>query len=172
MVAPTVAPASPVVTFDELLRHNEEETARWRRFFDAHPQALEVPLSGEIPDVRQMLRHIFAVELIYAETVRGITRAKIVYKDFPYGSLAELFGMNDTARQHFRHALQQTTDWNEKLKYGDKERNFWITASRRKMFVHAMLHSLRHWAQLATALRQAGHKQDWMHDFIFTEVME
>ncbi len=160
------------VSFDELLRQNEEETARWRAFFEANPAALAVPLTGEIADARQMLRHIFAVELIYAENVVGRPRAKIVYEDFPYGTLDELFGMAEAARQHFQEAMRRNLDWNEKLQYGDKARNFWITATRRKMFLHAMFHSLRHWAQLATALRQAGFKQDWQHDFIFTKVME
>jgi hypothetical protein len=40
------------------------------------------------------------------------------------------------------------------------------------MFAHALFHSMRHWAQLATTLRQNGLKQDWQHDFIFTKVME
>ena len=34
-----------------------------------------------------------------------------------------------------------------------------------------MLHGIRHWAQIATALRKAGYKQDWPHDFIFTEAV-
>jgi uncharacterized damage-inducible protein DinB len=39
------------------------------------------------------------------------------------------------------------------------------------MFAHAMLHGVRHWAQLATALREAGHGTDWGHDFLFSDVM-
>jgi uncharacterized damage-inducible protein DinB len=36
---------------------------------------------------------------------------------------------------------------------------------------HALLHGVRHWAQLSTYLRQKGYKQDWQHDFIFSGVM-
>jgi uncharacterized damage-inducible protein DinB len=36
-----------------------------------------------------------------------------------------------------------------------------LRASERKMFAHAMLHGVRHWAQLATALREKGHGTDW-----------
>lgn len=174
MTAPTIAAVAPAITCDELLRHNEEETERWRGFFDHNPQLLDLPLGGEIADVRQMLRHIFAVELVYGELIRDIRRERVSLDNFPCGSVAELFGIGERARQHFRAALAATpvAGWNDKIEYGSKERKIFITASRRKMFIHAMLHSLRHWAQLATALRQAGHKQDWMHDFIFTEVME
>jgi uncharacterized damage-inducible protein DinB len=47
-----------------------------------------------------------------------------------------------------------------------------LTASRRKIFIHALLHGVRHWAQLAACLRQQGYKQDWQHDFIFTGVVK
>ena len=46
-----------------------------------------------------------------------------------------------------------------------------LSASKRKIFVHALLHGMRHWAQLATFLRQQGHKQPWQHDFIFSDVV-
>ena len=46
-----------------------------------------------------------------------------------------------------------------------------FTASRRKIFIHALLHGVRHWAQLSIHLRQKGYKQDWMHDFISSGVI-
>ena len=46
-----------------------------------------------------------------------------------------------------------------------------LRASKRKMFAHAMLHGVRYWAQLATAMREAGHGTDWGHDFLFSDVM-
>jgi hypothetical protein len=45
-------------------------------------------------------------------------------------------------------------------------------ASRRKIFIHALVHGVRHWAQLSTYLRQKGYKQDWQHDFIFSGVIK
>ncbi len=39
-------------------------------------------------------------------------------------------------------------------------------------FDEMLRHSMRHWAQLAMALRERGVEQDWKHDFIFTETME
>ena len=47
-----------------------------------------------------------------------------------------------------------------------------IRASKRKMFAHAMLHGVRHWAQLATALREAGYATNWGKDFLYSPVME
>jgi hypothetical protein len=47
-----------------------------------------------------------------------------------------------------------------------------LKASKRKMIVQALTHSIRHWAQLATSLRQQGMKQDWIHDFLMSKAME
>ena len=46
-----------------------------------------------------------------------------------------------------------------------------IRASKRKMYSHALLHSRRHWAQLAAVLREAGHATDRGKDFLYSDVM-
>jgi len=33
------------------------------------------------------------------------------------------------------------------------------------------VHGVRHWAQIATVLRQNDYPQDWPHDVIFTDAM-
>jgi uncharacterized damage-inducible protein DinB len=60
--------------------------------------------------------------------------------------------------------------WDEMMSFPAPTEN--MKASRRKCFTHAFLHGTRHWAQLATALRLAGYKQDWQHDFIFSPAMQ
>ena len=47
-----------------------------------------------------------------------------------------------------------------------------VHASRRKLFAHMQLHSMRHWAQLSSLLREAGYKTDWAKDFLFSEAIE
>jgi hypothetical protein len=37
-----------------------------------------------------------------------------------------------------------------------------VPLGARKIFIHALLHGVRYWAQLSTHLRQKGYKQDWM----------
>ncbi len=168
----SVATAPATVALDELLRHNEEETARWRGFFEKNPAALDVTWQSDVADVRQMVRHIFAVELLYAEVIHGTARAQIVYDDFRFATLDELFATHEQARELLRATLASALEWHEQLTFGGGERTWSRVGTRRKMFLHAMFHSMRHWAQLATVLRQAGFKQDWQHDFIFSQVME
>lgn len=172
----TDAPAKVAagINFDELLRHNEEETERWREFFRQHPDALDLSIDiAQSEDVRAMLVHIMAVELLYAERIQGIQRESISVADFPSASVDELFSTGARARATFRDLLDRYTeaDWNEIMGFGTKTSGS-LKASRRKMFTHTMLHSMRHWAQLATALRQNGLKQDWQHDFIFSKTVE
>lgn len=166
--------ATAAISFDELLRHNEEETERWHQFFRAHPEALDIVVDMAQSDtVRAVLVHIMAVELLYAERIQGIFRTTIAASDFPSGSVDEIFGIASHARAALHELLVRYSDaeWNERLTFPTKTAGQ-LTGSRRKIFVHAILHSMRHWAQLATALRQHGLKQDWQHDFIFTKVIE
>ncbi len=56
------------LTFDELLRHNEEETEHWHAWFGQNSGALDATVDvADTKDVRGMLLHIFAVELLYTE---------------------------------------------------------------------------------------------------------
>lgn len=167
------AAALASASFDELLRHNEEETERWRKFFAATPAALDVPMDmADMKTVRGAVLHIFVVEQLYGERLSGTTRERFSYDDFPADSLEQLFAYHQGALGHLRNLLDSYTEaqWSEPIEF--KARVMSITASRRKMFAHVLLHSMRHWAQVAMVLRQNGFKQDWQHDFIFTQVME
>ena len=166
--------AAAGITFDELLRHNEEETERWHEFFSTHPEALDITVDmAQSESIRAVLVHIMAVELLYSERIQGIFRATFAASDFPSGDVEALFRTGAKARASFRELLgpYSDQDWGETLSFPTKTAGT-LTASRRKIFVHAMLHSMRHWAQLATTLRQKGFKQDWQHDFLFTKVIE
>lgn len=44
-----------------------------------------------------------------------------------------------------------------------------VSASAGKMVAHMLVHGIRHYAQLATALRAQGHPQPWQHDLILGE---
>jgi uncharacterized damage-inducible protein DinB len=83
-----------------------------------------------------------------------------------------IFSVADSALLTWRKVLEKTHDekWDEIMSFPAPTKN--MRASRRKCFTHAFLHGTRHWAQLATALRRAGYKQDWQHDFIFSPAMQ
>ena len=160
------------ISFQELMHYNDAETRRWHEFLVQHPDALdlEVGIAGA-KDIRGLILHIVAVELRYAERLSGA--AVTPYEQLPTGSLDEIFSIGDTARQKIRQYLAQATeaDLGTVLTFETRTAGT-LSSSKRKIVAHVFLHGTRHWAQVATALRQRGHKQDWPHDFIFTDAME
>ncbi len=160
------------VSFQELMHYTEAETRRWQGLFQQHPDALdlEVGIAGA-KDIRGLVLHIFAVELRYAERLLGASVTS--YEQLPIGSLDEIFRIGDTARQKIRQYLAQATDADLRTVLTFETRTAGtLSSSKRKIVAHVHLHGTRHWAQIATALRQHGYKQDWPHDFIFTDALE
>jgi uncharacterized damage-inducible protein DinB len=161
------------ISFTELLAANEAETRNWRKWFDGQPASvLDVPLSIALAkNVREFLLHIFAVELRYAERLQGVSVT--AYETLPTGNIADLFGIGDKARAMYREYMARAGDKDlaTVIEFPTRTAGM-LRSSKRKIFLHAMLHGVRHWAQLATALREAGYPTNWAKDFLYSEVME
>ncbi len=160
------------VSFQELMHYNDAETRRWREFLEQHRDALDVQVDiAGAKDICGLIVHIFAVELRYAERLLGA--AATPYEQLPAGPLNEIFSIADTARQKLRHFLARATaaDLGTVLTFETRTAGA-LSSSKRKIVGHVLLHGIRHWAQIATTLRQHGYKQDWPHDFIFTDALE
>ena len=167
------------VGFSELLDHTQQESRPWHDWFNQHSQALDVPIDiAGSATVRDLLSHIVFVDLLFAEWLLGESTtlaAKIDPARFTDSidktSPDAIFTVADSALLTWRKVLEKTHDekWDEIMSFPAPTKN--MTASRRKCFTHAFLHGARHWEQLATALRRAGYKQDWQHDFIFSPAM-
>jgi uncharacterized damage-inducible protein DinB len=162
------------ISFQELQRYTQEGRRKWRAWLEKQPAAaLEVPAGeagGDTATVRGLLWHIAIVELFYAEFISG-KKEKTNYRELPHSTLEEIWRIGDSAHEQLARYLAGAGEaaLNEVLVL--ERGSFRVEASRRKMLAHVFLHSLRHWAQLAMALRQHGYKTDWQHDFIFTEAL-
>jgi len=157
------------VQFSDLLAYTELEHAKWKQFFTQHREALDLPCdvagSGTI---RELVFHIFAVNLNFAHMLHGLARPD--FKALPHATLGELFAIDEEATRKLRSFLKEAgpEDWATKASLGFIKKD----VSKRKMMTQAMLHGVHHRAQLATALRQHGLKQDWIHDFVLSDVMD
>ena len=162
-----------VLAFDKLIEYEEEETQKWEKWLRAQsPKALEVPVgTGDTATVRGLIWHICAVEYRHAQRLLGEPAASP--EELQKDSLEAIFRLGDTARMKLTSFLAGATDavLNGVITF-DTRRAGTVTTSRRKLLVHVLLHGIRHWAQIATALRQAGYAQDWQHDFLFTEALK
>ena len=47
----------------------------------------------------------------------------------------------------------------------------WAAVTPRKLLFHVLFHEIRHWAQVALALRNAGHQPPGEHDLVFSSVL-
>jgi uncharacterized damage-inducible protein DinB len=161
----------PALTAVEVLQWNDLTAQRWRALLAAHPEALDLPcdIYRDSQNVRGLLRHIVAVELRQAQRLAG--EPETPYEEMP-DSAELLFAQHDAAVEKYRRLLaDDTAPWNEKMEFTTRSAGK-FTSSRRKMLFHALLHSIRHYAQLATLVRQHGMKPDWPMDLIFLQTME
>lgn len=157
---------------EELLNYCSEETARWGEWFKANPAAggVAANIAGN-GNVREVVLHIAAVELRYAE--RLLEQPATDFAQLASQTMDDVFSIFARSQDYMREFLSQVKeeDWGKVITFETRSAGT-LSASKRKVFVHACLHGVRHWAQLATLLRQQGHKQDWPHDFIFSKVVE
>lgn len=161
------------IPFDTLIEYLDEESERWQQWFvQQSPKALEITVGvDDLATVRDLVMHISMVELRYAERLLGDPVTP--YERLQTASLEALFDVGKDARMKITAFLAGATekDLSEVLTFETKRAGT-QSASKRKLIAHALLHSIRHWAQLATALRQHGFPQNWGHDFLFTEAMK
>ena len=156
-------------SFSELLQYVNEETERWREFFAGNPKALDVEVSiAGTKNIRDMLLHIFAVELRYAERLNDVAEVT-PYERHARETAEELFAIGDKARAMLAEYLAKAEDLDRVLTFPTLTSGT-LSASKKKIVAHMLLHGVRHWAQLATALREAGFAQG-KHDFLFSNVM-
>lgn len=160
------------LSFGELLDYSAQETQRWGEWFRKNPNALALATDiAGTTNVRELVLHIVAVQMRYAERLLNLPITE--YDTLSSKSADELFLLAHKSAEDLRSfaIAANDGDWDGKLTFPTRSAGT-LTASRRKIFIHALIHGVRHWAQLASYLRQQGYQQDWPHDFIFSNVIE
>jgi len=157
------------VTLEELLVWNEESSAYWKAHLDAYPALLELPSGmGSGTSVQAFVAHVWGVELRWAQRCACLpVQAK---EEVPAGPLDAIFALHTRAVEIYRSLLADpAVDWDavvilnrEGLPPQARE------SSTRKAMAHALIHSQRHWAQLAMLLRTAGYPTEFKGDLLFS----
>ncbi|HTB97563.1 MAG TPA: DinB family protein [Terracidiphilus sp.] len=157
------------LTFVELLGWDQETSSFWKSHLSENPHLLELPCSiGGAESVQALVRHIWGAQLRWAERLAGLPETP--KEAVPDGPLDVLYAVHVRAAAIYRDLLAgPEASWD-----GDYTLHVhWIpggqvTLSRRKVMGHALLHSQRHWAQLATLLRVAGYPSEFRGDLLFS----
>jgi uncharacterized damage-inducible protein DinB len=158
----------PALTAEETLAWLETTSTNWRALIEAHPEVLALPcdvMGGST--VAGLIQHIVAVELRFAERLAGLPATD--YAAIPFDSAPALYDTHARAANLFREQLASDVDWSERIEFATRSRGP-MRSARKTLLFHALLHSIRHYAQLATLVRQHGIRPAWPMDYLFMDM--
>ena len=162
------------LTFDELLRYTNGEREKWRGWFVGHADALEasVQSGGRFPTVGKLIDHIFLVERRHLQ--RLLDEPLTNSTGLTGNNASPLFDYGASVRRELEQYVQDLTDLEDDV--ADEQRPFVVgdrewSLTPRKLLFHILLHELRHWAQIALALRVAGIEPPGEHDLFYSTAL-
>lgn len=159
--------------FGELLRYSQEERDKWRAWFAAHPDAIDVEVqpAGRYPTVGSLIDHIFLVERRH---LQRLTNAPL---DSTTGLSARnappLFDYGASVRRELEHFVGTLDEdaANEPRTFTVQSGGDFVLTPRKLLF-HILLHETRHWAQIALAVRRAGLEPPGRHDLFYSKALK
>ncbi len=116
------------------------------------------------------MHHIFLVEKRHTQRLKqesplmeqiGVARHNV----------RDLFSFGRAVRAEFMEFVHSASDedLNRTLEVTYRGRR--VTFTARKLAFHMLFHEIRHWAQIATAVRNAGFTPPGFHDLLFSSAM-
>ncbi|HEX8393809.1 MAG TPA: DinB family protein [Longimicrobium sp.] len=164
---------APAVQISTLAAYVEHETERWRQWFAAAPpDVLDLPLgAGAEGTVRTLVKHIFAVELRYAQRLAGTPVSG--YEALADETVDQLWRIHRTANSiRARWLADATPEALDAILVSDTRKLGRIESRAHTVVVHSLVHGIRHWAQIAMVLRQHGHGGLWEHDWLLNPAVQ
>ncbi len=162
--------------YADLLAYTDWERSQWYTWFREQgggPATLALDLGpnrdGRVNTIGELVRHIFTAEQRYVERVRQEPLTDPA--SLPADDIEALFAFGRQSRSAMRELLASfpTDRWDvaQQIQIGPHTRS----VTPRKMVVQALMHEIRHWAQVTTFLRLSGHKPG-SRDFLVSPVYE
>ena len=161
------------ITLAELIEYTDWQREKWRDWFGQNGEdALKVSAGphgdGRLNTIGDIVRHIFSAEKRYVDRFSGreITDTSTI----PTDNADALFAFGEKSRKELGDFIVSfpANQWDVPREFPLMDKT--LRASPRKVVTHVLMHEIRHWAQIATMLRQAGRKVAF-HDFLFSPVM-
>jgi len=154
----------PALSANEMMAWLEVTSQKWKALIEAHPQVLAMPCDVMgVSTAAELLQHIVAVELRYAQQLSGQPPSD--YSQIPFDSAAAIYATHERAAAMLRTQLASGVDWDEEIEFMTRSMGK-ARAARKTVLFHSMLHAVRHYAQLATLVRQQGVKPDFPMDYL------
>jgi len=159
------------LTGEELQAWVEYTTGGWKKFLLAHPEVLAFPCDvRETNTVAELLRHIVFVELLFAERLCASPGTPI--EEVGYDSVETIYATHDKAMALLRDLSDKDDGyWESWIEFPTRLGGL-IRTPRRVVLVHLLMHSIRHYAQLATLVRQGGIPLELHLDYLLMRPKE
>ena len=158
----------PVLTAEEILAWDEKTAQGWRKLLTRHPELLtqSCDIAGT-KTVAELLQHIVAAQLRYAERLSNLPITD--YATIPFDSVDSIYSTHDRATALFKQLFVSDINWDEPLDFTTRTMGT-LHSNRKTILFHALLHGIRHYAQLATLVRHCGVQADQPMDYLFMHV--
>jgi uncharacterized damage-inducible protein DinB len=157
--------------YEELLRYTAEERDKWRSWLVRNPAAMDAAVhpGGRCPTVGKLIDHIFLVEQRHLQRLRQ--EALATETGLTGNNAPPLFDYGASVRRELEQFARQLDD-----DAGDEMRTFEVREQQwpmtpRKLLFHILMHEVRHWAQIALAVRVAGFEPPGDHDLFFSRAL-
>ena len=159
------------VDLQHLMSYSDHERMKWKAWLATDPGTrLAIPFQtgARFPTVGSLLHHVFWVEERHLSRLEG---HPLPDTDIPQDDLPALFEFGDRVRANFRQYVTTIDEkrFSEPITFSLRGAPM-ITVLRRKLATHILLHEVRHFAQIAYAVRVAGHEPPGEHDYFFAPI--
>jgi uncharacterized damage-inducible protein DinB len=159
------------ITLGELMRYMTAEREKWRAWFAAHPAAMEAAVQpgGQLPTVGKLIDHIFLVERRHLQRLMAEPLSQTT--GLTGNNAPPLFDYGSSVRRELEQfAGDLDPDLADEMRSFDVRDRHW-PMSPRKLLFHIQLHEIRHWAQIALAVRLAGFEPPGDHDLFYSSAL-
>ncbi len=155
------------IPFDRILDYSDHERRKWRKWIDADPKRLDIPMQpgGRFATLGLLLEHLYFVERRHLSRLEGGTPPDAT--GVATGDWEALFEYGELVRADLRRYAADLDDAIGNEIFGFSIRGEDFSVPRRQLMVHILLHEVRHLAQMALAARLAGVDPPGDHDILF-----
>jgi uncharacterized damage-inducible protein DinB len=160
------------LTYDELLRYTGEERDKWRMWFLTNPTAMDAPVhpGGRLPTVGKLIDHVFLVERRHLQRLTGDPLSEST--GLTANNAPPLFDYGASVRRELeQYVASEDDDVADQMRMFVVREQQWAMTPRKLLF-HLLMHEIRHWAQVALAVRLAGFEPPGDHDLFFSRAMK
>ena len=160
------------LSYHELLQYTNDERDKWRRWLQSHPEAIDVALQpgGRLATVGKLIDHVFLVERRHLEQLTGDRMSEST--GLTGNNAPPLFDYGASVRRELEQLARIIEDEDADEEVGPAVAGEQaLPMSRRKILFHVLIHEIRHWAQIALAVRLAGFAPPGDHDLAHSRAL-